>query len=519
MKRTLSLLLLLAMLASALSLFACSGPAGGGGGGGDIEGVEFIDHLDEYGDSLDFSSCEEFIISYPEHFYYEIYGEESSNEKLDTLVYNRNRLLESRFGVTIATEHGIPDTNGTGHYDYVQLCMNSGDVPFDVASMNAYQAGKLIFGGSSGNLLDFRSEVPYVKDSILRGEEWWPKTINLASTVMGRQFVAVSDFSITAIEMAFAVIFNKNLAKSTNVVQGIDPTKYTTDSTLYDAVRNNDWTLDIFTSLVKDFWRDNPASGKRGMRDKEDRFGMVAPAWTDADAFAYAFGYNFIINDGVSAPELWDWDGSQYDALVDLRELYYSNGAWTDTENQHLGNRAAFFAQEDHALFMLNTLGSLKYEVIHTMEQDFGVLPYPKYKREQAKYLTGSIDNYTALAVPYTAYWNEQRLRMTGALIEALAAENCNSIKNPYYDEIVTHHNVTDGDSAEMINLIMEGRVYDLAAYHYNELSLTGTAFATMFRHLVRERDQDIVQFWQSNAGSLEIKLTDLLNNYASIVP
>jgi hypothetical protein len=384
--------------------------------------------------------------------------------------------------------------------------------------MNAYQAGKLIFGGSSGNLLDFRSEVPYVRDSIKAGNEWWPEEINVASTVMGRQFVAVSDFSITAIEMAFAVIFNKDLAKSTNVARSVDPDKYTTESTLYDVVRGNDWVLETFTALVKDYWRDNPNVGRRGDRDKEDRFGLLAPVWTDADAFAYAFGYNFVKNNGIDPPELWTWDGSQYDALVALRELFSSNGAWTDTENQHLGTRAAFFAQEDKVLFQLNTLGSLKYDVIHEMEQDFGVLPYPKWDRGQANYLTGSIDNYTALAVPYTAFWAPERLRMTGALIEALAAENCNSIKKPYYDEIVTHHNVTDGESAEMIDLIMAGRVYDLSAYHYNELKMEGTALATMFRYVIRDKNIDIVQFWQSNSGSLELQMGALLDDYAALL-
>jgi hypothetical protein len=391
-------------------------------------------------------------------------------------------------------------------------------VPFDAAAMISGQAGQLIFGNNGGNLLDFRSEVPYVKDSILRGEEWWPETINLASTVKGRQFVAVSDFSITAVEMCLAVIFNKDLAKSTNVVQGIDPNKYNLNSTFYDVVRNNDWTLDTFSTIVKGFYRDNPAAGKRGARDAEDRFSMIAPAWTDADAFAYAFGLNFVKNDGVSDPELWDWNGDQYDMAVALRELFYANGTWMDSSVQYLAERAAFFSQTDRALFELNTLGSLKYDVIHNMEQDFGVLPYPKWKSEQASFYTGSADNYTALLVPYTALWNEQRLRMTGALIEALAAENCNSVKNPYYDEIITHHNVTDGDSAAMIDLIMEGRVYDLSMYHYSELALDGIAFVTFFRHLVRNKDVDIIQFWQSNAGSLELQLGSLLSCYEDIL-
>mgnify|MGYP003307488732 CR=1 FL=1 len=527
MKRTLALLLLLSVLFSASSLLsACQTPGGEGSGGGDgTMDVEFLDNLDAYGDSLDFSEYEEFVISFPEHFYYEIYGEEGSNEKLDTLVYNRNRLLESRFGIRIATEGGIADTAGVGHYQYVQLALNSGDVTFDAAAMISGQGGKLIFG-NGGNLLDFRSEIPYVKDSIKAGNEWWPTDINIASTVMGRQFVAVSDFCITAMEMTYAVIFNKNLAKTENVANNLDPSTYSINATLYDVVNKNDWTLENMKTIVKGFYKNNPTSGNTSGRDVEDRFGLVGVGITDGDAWAYSLGYNYIINDGVSAPSVWEWDGTQYDAITSLRELYQSVGTWNQSVGSSLGDyraRAAFFAQENRVLFQLNNLESLKLDVIHNMEQDFGVLPYPKYNQSQAKHLTGSLDHYSVLAVPYTTAWDSERLRLTGAMLEALSAENCNSVKDPYYDEIVTHHNVTDGDSVEMINMIMDGRVYDLGMYHYNDLVFDATseydgAFALFFRYLIRNPEKDIVQYWQSYSLPLQLQMDALVNKYVTIL-
>lgn len=531
MKRILSFLLLAAMLVGVLSLFAaCKAPAapGSGGGGGNAD-IDYFDHLDETGDSFDFSAQEEFVLSFPKEHYYEVYGEENSNEKLDTLIHNRNRLLEGRFGLTISKKGEILDNTGAEHYEYVQLALSTGDVSFDAVAMNAYQAGKLILG-SGGVFLDFRSEVPYVQESIKAGEEWWPSDINTDSTVMGRQFVAVSDFCITAIEMSYAVIFNRDLAGATNVALGVNnyigEVKYTKDSTLYDVVRGNDWTLDVMKGIVKGYWRDNPNVGRRGERDLEDRFGLVGSGHTDGDAWAYALGYNYVINDGVAAPDVWEWNGSQFDAITSLRELYYSNGAWTGATVGDSGNlvaRSSFFAQTDRVLFELNTLGSLKYDVIHEMEQNFGVLPYPKYDRDQAKHLTGSLDNYSALAVPTVTAWADGRLRMTGALLEALSAENCKSVKNPFYDEIVTHYNVTDGDSVEMIDLIVGGRVYDLGVYHYNELVFENAdgadnSFALFFRYLIRNKDKDITQYWMANSGTLDLQMDALLDRYASIL-
>ncbi len=528
MKRTFSLILLFAMLLACTSLFAaCQGPDGPDGPGGGVD-VDFIDKLDSYGDSLDFSAQEDFVISFFDLYDYEVYGDETSNEKLDTLIHNRNKLIEARFGNKISQQGKIQSTGSndlTSHYNYVQGALNSGDASFDAIAMYAYNAGKLILG-NGGNFLDWRSEVPYCKDSIANGEEWWPAGINRDSTVMGKQFVAVSDFCITSMEMTYAVIFNKNLAKTQNVAYNLDPSTYTIESTMYDVVRGNDWTLDNMKTIVNGFYRNNPNSGNTSGRDVEDRFGLVAPGGTDGDAWAYAFGYNYVQNDGISAPSVWEWDGSQFDAITSLRELYASTGTWNATVGQAIDDyngRAEFFSQEDRVLFQLNTLESLKWDVIHNMEQDFGVLPFPKYNQNQAKHLTGSLDHYTVLAVPYTTAWDSERLRMVGAFIEALSAENCNSVKDPYYDEIVTHHNVTDGDSVEMINIIMDGRVYDLGVYHYNELMLASAdtdngAFALFFRYLIRNNGQDIVQYWQSNSGALENQMGALLGRYNSIL-
>jgi hypothetical protein len=116
MKRLLSLCLLLTMLLGTVGVFAaCPGSGGPVGPGAGVD-VEFLDHLDEYGDSMDFSAQEEFVISYYDLYKYEVYGEEGWNEKLDTLIHNRNRLMEARFGLDIAT-HSVITANGANDTD------------------------------------------------------------------------------------------------------------------------------------------------------------------------------------------------------------------------------------------------------------------------------------------------------------------------------------------------------------------------------------------------------------------
>ena len=512
MKKWLALLLACCLLVPFLT--ACPGgeTPGTGGGGDDTEG-EYLDSLGEF----DFGG-EEFTVSCFSLFEYEIYAEEGSGEVLDDAIYKRNRKLENRFhvkivpDVTVAT--GVNDLES--HYAYVQRCMNSSEGPFDAIAMYAYQSGKLIM---TGQYYDWRSEIPYCSDSIKAGAEWWPEAINLDSTVNGYQFVAISDLCITSMEMCYTVLFNKNIAEENNVAQGVGvPGTY---QTLYEIVDAGAWTYDVMYGIVKDFWQDSATGGTQNQRDEEDVYGLVVGGGTDADAWAFAFNYKYLANDGVMTPDLWSWNVGIVNAISDLRALYTATGTyknWGDDYTQ----RTTFFAN-DHALFNLTTLLELKTDIIHTMESLYGVLPYPKRDANQTAYHTGTLDHYTVLSVP--TFVMGEDLERTGVMIEALSAETTNSVVEPYYNLIVTHKNTTDAESVRMIELIMAGRLYDLTTYHYDDIKFASAAtdnssYGLFFRYLISTAPAaDIASFWEANRSSLQAQLDDLIAEYETIVP
>ena len=74
-----------------------------------------------------------------------------------------------------------------------------------------------------------------------------------------------------------------------------------------------------------------------------------------------------------------------------------------------------------------------------------------------------------------------------------------------------------------MINMIMDGRVYDLGMYHYNDLVFDATseydgAFALFFRYLIRNPEKDIVQYWKSYSLPLQLQMDALVNKYVTIL-
>ncbi len=92
-------------------------------------------------------------------------------------------------------------------------------------------------------------------------------------------------------------------------------------------------------------------------------------------------------------------------------------------------------------------------------EEEYGVLPYPKYDVEQEKYYTLA-DRFTMLfSIPVTC----QDADFTGFMLEALSAASTDTTLNAYYEVSCKYKYVYDEASAEMLDLVFDGIVYDLA--------------------------------------------------------
>ena len=495
MKRIIALVLLLCMV---LPLCACPAQTEPGKGpGGETGAVTWPDAVGEKN-----YNGEELVISVMDNFEYEIFGEDESEDTLDQLLWKRDRALQERFNVSLvsAPSQSLGPTDESSHYEDVQEALMRGEQEFDVIAMFAFQSGKLI---TEGYYLNWRNDIPYCKDSIKAGADWWPAGINTDSTVAGAQYVAVSDLCITAIERAWCMAFNKDIAEQYNFAKTAGGTS------MYDLVDRGLWTLPTLMTLTKDFKLEGTSPTDEGT------YGLMVYSNTGVDAFAFSFGFHYIDNDGENYPELWVPSLSVYTAIEDLRELSQSVGCYFDTTHTY-EEQTAFFA-ERHAVFATLTLDQFKTDIIHEMEDKYGVLPYPMLNVDQKKYLSGSKDNYSVLSVPYTAY----DLDKVGAVIEALSAYNNVNVNDQYYEAIVTHKNTRDPDSVRMIDKIMEGRVYDLSTYHYNDLVISWTdsesSLGLFFRYCLKNPTADASSYWQSCTGYLPDDLLDLIQEYEEL--
>ena len=528
MKKWLALLLVLCM--AAVPLTACQTTTGGDKGESTVDWSE-IDNLGDY----DFGD-ETVTISCFEPYAYEVYGVENGNW-IEKESFKRNKELEARFNINIEDDTTPGTTTQLSeHFDRVNNAFMNGADEFDLVIMMAYQIGKMVVDSS---YCDWRTEVVGCRDSIKAGAEWWPENINRDCMINGYQYIAVSDMSLTAMEMCYAVIFNCELESRNNVaktqIKSIVQNKNNGQSpnfqTMFDVVDEGWWTLDVMYDTVKDFWQPGTGKDASATHDEKDVYGLAIGKGTDSDAWPFAFNIHYINNDGESTPTLWEplSDARVVNSISRLQELMGQDGVY-NTGGDVYEKRTTFFA-EGHALFALLSLEELKGDTMHNMDNTaaypFGVLPYPKYDRNQKNYGTGSKDHFSVLAVPA---WvldsgnveDNARMKRIGYVTEAMSAYNAKVVKHPYYELMVKINNTHDDDSVRMIDLIMDGRMYDISIYHYADLKLTvngddGSSIGLIYRYLLSYPGTALSTYWRTNENTINANFDSLIEKYNAI--
>lgn len=499
MKKLIALLLVATML---LPFTAC---APGGPGSTEVPGVgdkKFIDALGErnYGGDT-------FTVSALDWVSYEVYGEEDSSDLLEAEVYKRNTAIEDRFNVRIEMDE-TQMIDHDSHVTYIKNAYNSAQETFDVAIVFAYKSGLLV---TDEMLYDQRAYVPHVKDALEKGSAWWGKDVNDAFSVNGHQYVSVSDYCITAISMTYAMIFNSKIETDDNIAKNLGYTS------MYDIVKKGKWTMDMLRQIVKDRYVDSTDAGVREQIDLMDTFGFLCDDATALDAFAPSLNVGYIENDGIHTPEMMSLDIRIESALSSVYELFHGphKGAQYFTSPYAIDVVSAF--AEDRAFIVGLPIYLLTQDSIHEMDSDFGIIPYPKAEG-MTRYQSGTVDNHSVICV--LAVHGEERLEFIGTMIEALSAETHNSVIDPYYDLIVTRNSTREEESIEMLDLIMEGRFYDLSTLHHPALIAETSVAAgdvclgTLARYIVSSKVSDIASLWESVEIQFGRDIDDLIAIY-----
>ena len=366
---------------------------------------------------------------------YEIYAEEETGDAINDAVYRRNRTVEAKLNIEIKEVRAkYLDT-----VNFTKKSVAAGDGAYDCVMPRMWSAANM---ASEGYLLSL-DMLPYVKLS----NPWWDQNAN-GMSIGGRLFFTVGDLMVMDKDSLFIVMFNKKVASEGGV------------ENLYGLVRENKWTMEKFYSIIKEAARDLDGNGAIGF---DDVAGLLSSSWCISFLY-YGTGETVAGKDENDYPYLRMNNERGIRAVEKSYEIIADKSATLIGETLAAGGMADPYNaginkmfQEDRGLFMLMQICYILET--RTMDSDFGILPTPKLDEKQDMYYTPINPVATScIAVPATAADRER----TSVVLEALSAESRYTLMPAYYDVTITNKMIRDEESAEMLDLILASRTFDL---------------------------------------------------------
>ena len=363
--------------------------------------------------------------------------EEETGDVINDAVFERNLTVQDTLGVTFT--YDIRPGLVSDYPEWLNVLNASilaGDDSYQLAGGYGYRLAKDSLGGNFHNL----KTNPYIGFT----NPWWPSNIIEAADLGGQMTLCFENIDPTYYDVTYAMYFNKKLADD----YGFE--------NFYDMVKRGTWTIDRMTEFAKQAAKDLDGDGVMGEKDQWGNIGE--PLNT----------YAFMVGCGVAAVKKVD-DIPEFDMK---NEHFYD--AFTKAVNLNRDDKVTMFSDNFKAAdvwadiidpaftegrVLFNTAGLVRVTVFRAMETNFGILPLPKYDESQKEYNSMvSIGCANSIAIPATA--DAERC---GAVIEALSAEGYYTLTPAYYDIVLKTKNARDDASSEMLDIIFDNRIFDIA--------------------------------------------------------
>ena len=412
----------------------------------------------------------------------EIDVEKTTNDTLFDSIYYRNATVEQRLGITIeqvgqAGTYNVSDSwNST-----LRNCVLTKSGDYEAAAIYASTSSALAVEGLYYNVLD----LPHIN----LNQPWWNDSIVEEVTLFDTLYYLAGDLCVTEISGGICLFFNKDLFTELYQTQNIN---------LYEAVAGQKWTIDYLHDLVANAWIDENSDG---VISDGDIVGFAAGTDTSGDgsmdAWIPAMGISLTkMVDGY--PELTFYDEHTVEAYEKLQNLYNSNSgtlrAATSGTKFVVGNQ----------LFMRGTLDS--GSGLRDMQDDYGVLPLPKFNEEQDDYHT-TFGNASSLVVVLSTCTATDKV---GATLELMGAESYKQVTPAYFEICLQGKYSDEPEDAEMYDRIINSFVYSFG-FCYSTKSLNG--IGSLFRNL----NNDLAQTYASNKIRYETALEELIDKLDEI--
>ncbi len=430
-------------------------------------------------EELDFGGEEFNVITGTFDQYCNMTREESVGEVLNDAIYNMILNTENRLNVDIVE---YADLDAGAAYGQITKLAAAGDDTYDAVNQLVRFNVFLLTGGYLRPFTD----APYIDLTA----SWWNPKINEQMTVGGINWFASSASNVELYTGTSCIFINSTLASQFDIsVDGI-----------YTAVREGNWTQDMMMQYAALATADLNGDGKM---TEDDRWGLIA---RDDNIFPMAMivggGEQALIRD-ADGNFIPNWGTEKYMELAENAfNLFHSD--------DYSGLNARYITTEfanGRALFMHSIFSGV--DSLSNMEDDYTLVPTPKYDAAQKEYLCCSYDCMMAYALPKFV----SNLELSGAVLEWVSYEGKLHVEDAYIETTMKFKKAREETMAEMVQLCLDGAMIDLGsifAYDwcsYDALNVPMTAKTFKFASYIQSKEKALNKALEEIAASVENSL------------
>lgn len=378
------------------------------------------------------------VVLYPEDRISE-FDPDSTGSFVEQAIVRRNLTVESRINVDlefISTTGGYNSKGESPFMQTLQADVQGGANSYDICSDYGMTIGSCAVNGLCVNLKDY--------SIVETTAPWWAPGLNEDATINGKLFFGTGDISTGYLSTMLCMFFNTDLLASNGLTNP------------YDMVDMDNWKWEFFIQMCKGLYSDTNGNSTA---DIEDTYAFGVNAVGGGDAIFYSAGNKFLETDSTGTLILSEsLSNNRASNFYDVTQTFCSSG------DVYVGADASENFKAGKSVFTIQFMSFAGTLVAENTGVNFGVLPLPKYDDNQ--------DYSSVCWVGRSLYFislGSAIPEIAATTFECLASEGYRQVTDVLYEDTYKLRYSPDEKTGEMIDLIRESIVFDLAqTYTYS---------------------------------------------------
>ncbi len=288
-----------------------------------------------------------------------------SSDSVGSAMFSRDITVKDYLGIDI--QYHIEDgnwANRTAFNQKIQASAQAGaDHDYDVVV--AYPGCSLINNSQMGcfkNMYDYKDIIAYDK-------EWWLSSLE-GYAIDGKLYCVFGDASLSTYRQMECIYFNQEIVSSYKITSP------------YESVRDGSWTYEKMFGIARGI--EQNLDSDPTINYQTDIVGYLQYS-TPARGWLTALDIDLTVTDNAGN---MSFERTPSEKLIDTYNYMYS--LFANSTNVYSGesDELAKAFSDGRALFLLAYLGTIDNAGFASMEDDWGLVPMPKYNTDQQDYIS-----------------------------------------------------------------------------------------------------------------------------------